>query len=195
MIPFDKNTLDRWMSDYEEFNYEFRTFCNMHFKVHGIQVDFVPNVTKQIHNQWTQDHQYWLDQETDERTQALSHVKICALLLANLVSEPFLGNFYDHEYQEDVPYVFRGTDAQKAAARQDLIDGREHVLSLDFVILIIDWYERNRIDRATLFRQPMTEDMRHDLINYLLSGKVEKKALYLILKALYLRPHGAGKAN
>lgn len=195
MIRFDKNKLDEWLSDYDSFNYAFREFCIAHLKVHSLHAEFVPNVTRQIHAQWVADHSEWLDNETDEHTKQLSHVKICALLLYNLTSEPFFGNMFEHNYDEEVPYIFRGTDQEKASARQDLIDGREKILALDFCFLIINWYEKNRIDRALPYRQPLTPDMRHDLISYLLTGSVDRKSLYLILKGIYLRPSAGGSAN
>lgn len=195
MIPFDETKLDEWLSDYESFNYAFRQFCYANFKVHELDAQFIPNVIKQIHAQWVTDNEKWLNEETPEHTTRLSHVKILALLLYNLNAEPFLGNFFDHEYQEDVPYAFKGTDEEKAAARRDLIDGREAILALDFCLLIINWFEKNRMDRAIPYRQPMTPDMRHDLLGYLLNGSVDRKALYLILKAMYLRPSKGGSAN
>ncbi|WP_394688454.1 hypothetical protein [Hoeflea sp.] len=191
MFPMYENKLDDWLNDYESFNREFRGFCHMHFRVHGIHADFVPDVLKQMHAQWKEDHDTWLNEEIDEKTKALSHTKICALLLYNLVSEAFLGNMYDYEYQEEQRYIFRGTEIQKDSARRDLLDAREAVLALDFVILTIDWFERNRIDRAIEFRQPLTAGMRHDLLSYLLHGQKDRKAIYLILEALYLRPKKA----
>lgn len=195
MIPFDKNTLDLWLSDYDEFNDSFRSFCNAHMRVHAVHADYVPNVTRQIHAQWVADHKFWIENEMDAPTVALSHVKICALLLASLVSEAFLGNLHSYEYNEEEKYEFRGTPAEKEQAKKDLLDGREASLGLDFVILIIHWYEKNRTDRASPFIQPLTVDMRHDLLNYVLSEELEKRGLYLILKALYLRPPGNGAVN
>ncbi|MER9950196.1 hypothetical protein [Mesorhizobium sp. M0047] len=195
MIPFHEKKLDEWLSDYESFNYDFRAFCYANFKVHGLEAEFVPNVTRQIHAQWVADHQKWLEEETDEKTKDLSHVKICALLLFNLNAEPFLGNFFDHTYQEDVQYDFRGTDAEKAAARSDLIDGRESILSLDFCILVINWFEKNRSDRVAPYRQPFTIDMRHDLLVNLINRTIDRKALYLSLKGMYLRPSHGGSTN
>lgn len=195
MIHIDRDTLDTWLNDYESFNYAFREFCNAHFRIHNLHAEFIPNVTRQIHKQWCEDHALWLAQEAHENTKYLSHVKICALLLANLIAEPFLGNFFDHDYNEEPIYHFRGTSDQKDKAKRDLVDGREVSLSLDFVIIIVDWHERYRVDRNSPFVQPLTEDMRHDLMNLLIGGVVDKKSLYLILKALYLRPNGGGKAN
>lgn len=192
MFYIDKNKLDEWLADYEAFNYAFREFCFANFRVHEIRADFVPNVTRQIHEQWVLDNQNWLDEESDTETTHLSHVKILSLLLYNLNSEPFLGNIFEHEYDEIPKYEFKGTGEQKAAAKKDLIDGRESVLAMDFCVMIIDWFERNRTDRSIPYRQPMTIDMRHDLLNYLLVGGADRKGLYLILKAIYLRPSGGG---
>lgn len=194
MIPFEPFTLDEWLNDYDSFNYAFRGFCIMHFKVHSLHADFVPNVTRQIHEQWVADVNRWLSDETDEKTVTLSHLKVLSILLYNLNIESCIGNMYDHEYQEDDVYIFAGTDEQKHDARRDLIDGRHASLSLDFCIMAVDWFERNRDDCTIPFKQPLTADMRHDLINYLVGGNVDLKALYLILKALYLR-HGNGSAN
>lgn len=93
MIQFTKDKLDEWLADYEAFNRDFRYFCFAHFRVHSVHSEFIPNVIAQIHAQWVSDNKKWLEEETDEKTTVLSHVKICALLLYNLNSEPFLGNF------------------------------------------------------------------------------------------------------
>ncbi|WP_439572771.1 hypothetical protein [Phreatobacter sp.] len=195
MIAFDEDSLDAWLGDYEEFNHAFRGFCFANFKVFGVKADFVPNVTRRIHERWVADHDRWIQDETSAATTKLSHVKIAALLLFALTSEPFIGNMYDHEYQEEEKYKFRGTEAQFEAARQDLIDGREVLLAFDFAIIVINWFEQNRVDRAIPFRQPLTADMRHDILSYLLNGSPDPKALYLILKAMYLRPAEGGAHN
>lgn len=188
MFRMHKNKLDEWLSDYSSFNHDFRNFCFMHFRVHEIRADFIPDVLKQMHAQWKEDHDLWLNEEIDENSEELSHTKICALLLYNLVSESFLGNMYDHQYDEEPKYQYQGTVEQKTQARKDLLDARESVLALDFIIIIIDWFERNRTDRSIDYRQPLTVGMRHDLLSYLLYGHKDPKALYLILEALYLRP-------
>jgi hypothetical protein len=90
--------------------------------------------------------------------------------------------------------VFSGTPEQKAKARLDLVDAREALLALDFVLLVINWFEHNRTDRSEPYRQPLTEDMRHDMLSYLINDETSPKSLYLILKAMHLR-HGSGSAN
>lgn len=193
MFDFDADAFESWQSDYDEFNYAFRGYCFLQFRAYGIHAEFVPKVTRQIHALWVESCGRWLEKETDSKTQKLSYLKRASLLLHALVSIEFMGNVVEYEYNEEDKVKFRGQPDQYAASRQDLIDAREVVLALDFVLNIIHYFEINRIDRIEPFKIRLTADMRHDLISYLLSGKKDEKAIYLILKALYLR-HSAGGA-
>lgn len=186
MIPFHKDKLDEWLSDFEAFNYDFRRFCFTQFRVFELDATFVPNVLKQIHGQWVADCSDWLESEASKGTKQLSHTKILSLLLYNLISESFLGNMHNYKYDEKSKYSFAGTEEQKAKARQDLVDAREAALALDFCTMTIAWHEINKKVRLTPFKNPMAFDIRHDLIGYLLSGTADKKALYLIMHALFL---------
>jgi hypothetical protein len=194
MIPFSEGRLDAWRDDLDAFAYDFKRFCFENFRLHGLRATFIPKVLDQIHERWRSTCQQWLEADVDDRTQRLSHVKICGILLYCLVKEPFLGNLYDHVYTDEATHSFAGTQAQQQAARQDLVDAREAVLALDFVLLVINWFEHNRTDRSEPYRQPLTDDMRHDLLSYLITDETSPKSLYLILKAMYLRP-GNGAAN
>jgi hypothetical protein len=195
MFEFSAKIFDDWQDDYEKFNYSFRYFCFMQFRAFGLHAEFVPNVTKQIHAQWVSDCKLWLKVETPPQTKRLSYLKRASLLLHSLVSLQFLGNMVEHDYQEDPKVSFRGSTTQFEYAKKDLIDAREVVISLDFVLNIIDYFEFNRADRLEKYVVPLTIDMRHDLIGYLLSDSVDPKSLYLILKALYLRHSAGGAAN
>ncbi|KEQ07024.1 hypothetical protein [Pseudorhizobium pelagicum] len=195
MFDFNPEAFDAWQADYDEFNYAFRNYCFLQFRAYSIHADFVPNVTRQIHAMWIESCQRWLNKETDAHTRKLSYLKRASLLLHALVSLQFIGNVGEHEYNEEEKVIFRGPPEAYASSRQDLIDAREIVLALDFVLNIIHYFELNRIDRAEEFRPRLTVDMRHDLIGYLLSGRAEEKAIYLILKALYLRHSSGGSAN
>lgn len=194
-MDFSSEAFDLWQSNYEEFNFSFRRYCFIQLKAYSLHADFVPNVTKQIHEQWVDSCQKWLADRTDHNTTKLSYLKRASLLLHSLVSIQFLGNFKEHTYEEELKFTFRGNDTQYLDSRKDLIDARDAILSLDFVLNIINYFEEHRIDRVEPFRMPLTLDMRHDLLFYLLSGEVDDKALYLILKALYLRNSEGGSAN
>lgn len=195
MFEFTADTFETWQADYDEFNYAFRKYCFLQFRAYGVHAEFVPNVTRQIHSMWVESCNRWLAKETDAYTHKLSYLKRASLLLYALVSLQFLGHVNEHDYDEESKVIFRGPPELYASSRQDLIDARDVVLALDFVLNIIHYFEENRVDRAEEFRLRLTVDMRHDLIGYLLSGKAEEKALYLILKALYLRHSSGGSAN
>ncbi|SCX04032.1 hypothetical protein DSM25558_0603 [Agrobacterium sp. DSM 25558] len=195
MFEFSADAFEAWQSDYDEFNYAFRKYCFLQFRAYSIHAEFVPNVTRQIHTMWCESCNRWLSKETDAQTSRLSYLKRASLLLSALVSLQYLGNVVQHDYNEEDKVTFRGPPEIYASSRQDLIDAREVVLALDFVLNIIHYFEENRIDRAEDFKPRITIDMRHDLIGYLLSGKSEEKAIYLILKALYLRHSAGGSAN
>lgn len=194
MIPFDKNTLELWLGSCDEFNYAFRRFCFFQFRAFSVTAEFVPNVINEAHRQWQEDCDTWLAHEAHPTTKSLSHLKIASLLLANL-NTPFLGNMSEHEYNEESKVTVNLSPEQFRQARADLIDARESVLALDFCLAVIHWFEINRIDRKTPFHPTLTADMRHDLLSYLVTGKVDRKALYLILKALFNRANGGGAAN
>ncbi|RWY85199.1 hypothetical protein EHI44_16940 [Rhizobium leguminosarum] len=195
MFDFTAETFEAWQADYDDFNYAFRKYCFLQFRAYGVHAEFVPNVTRQIHSMWVDSCQRWLTEETDPHTHKLSYLKRASLLLHALVSIQFLGHVEEHDYDEDAKVIFRGPPELYESSRQDLIDARDVVLALDFVLNIIHYFEENRVDRAEQFRPRLTVDMRHDLIGYLLSGSAGEKALYLILKALYLRHSSGGSAN
>lgn len=195
MLEFNAEIFEAWHDDYECFNNDLRYFCVMQFRAYGVHADFVPNVTRQIHAQWVEACAKWLSVETSHQTSKLSHLKKASLLLYSLTSIQFLGNFEDYEYDEVPKVTYRGSKATYETSRQDLIDAREIILSLDYVLNVIHYFELNRVDRIEEFKSPLTADMRHDLIAYFINGSPDPKALYLILKALYLRHSAGGAAN
>lgn len=195
MIEFNAEIFDGWQNDFEEFNYDFRKYCILQFRAFGVTSQFVPSVLNQIHSQWNVECSRWLEDETGPETDKLSYLKRASLLLHSLVSIQFLGNMAEHDYDEIEKVKFRGSSEQYQSARSDLVDAREAILALDFVLNIIHYFESNRVDRRTDFMNPLTEDMRHDLIGYLLSGTVDAKEIYLMMKGLYNRPSLGGAAN
>lgn len=192
-MRLDPKVLDRWLQEYSEFNHDFRLYCFEVFRAFDVHCDFVPNVMKQIHTQWVADCETWLKDESHHTTEELSHIKIVSLLLFNLSKENFLGNMYEYNYKDENGYRFQGTDDEKSEAKNDLVDCRECLLAMDFCFIVASFYEMNRKDRDEPFSNRMTIDMRHDLIGYLIDGNVDRKSLYLIVKALYLRK-GNGSA-
>lgn len=194
MIPIDEKSIDHWLEDFRAFNYDFKKFCFMQMRAFSVHAEFASGALENIHAAWKRDCEDWLENETHPSTSSLSHIKIAALLLANL-NKPFLLDMYDYEYKDAEPVELAISEEKAAAARADLVDGREAVLALDFCLAVVDWFESNRVDRKSAYHISLTEDMRHDLLVYLLGEPVDKKAVYLILKALFTRANGGGAAN
>jgi hypothetical protein len=195
-IQFGPSTLYDWLSDFDSFNYEFRRFCFQIGQAFGLDLQFDGNTLRLVHQKWHDDCENWRTQHfPGEPAAALSHIKVSALLLHHLSAAPFFSAVYDHEYTSDLNYTFCGSPAQYDEARSELIAAREAILSFDFCLAIICWYEERRIDREQAYTFRMTRDLRHDMISYLVSRKTDPKALYLILKALFIRFPKRGVAN
>jgi hypothetical protein len=187
MIPFKETTLYEWLIDYESFQYEFKRFCVEITQAFDLDCRFDNNTLALAHKKWREDCEIWRTQHFDEAAEHLSHIKVAPLLLHHLSRAPFIAALFDHAFTSDPHYRFSGDDSQKAEARSDLVAAREAILSLDFCISIICWYEERRIDRVERYRFNMTVEFRHDIISYLLARGDDPKALYLILEALFLR--------
>lgn len=186
-LIFRESTLYEWLTDYDGFSYEFKRFIFQITQAFGLDCRFDSNTLRLAHAKWKEDCEVWRTQHFAGEADALSHIKVAALLLHNLASSPFIAGLYDHEFTTEPEYHFSGTPEQYDEARQDLISAREVILSLDFCISIICWYEERRIDRTDPHVFRMTVDLRHDIISYLVSRQSEQKAVYLILKALFIR--------
>jgi hypothetical protein len=195
MIPFGPSTLYDWLSDYGSFNYEFRRFCFQIGQAFSLDLQFDGNQLKLAHGKWHDDCEDWRTHHFPGQATAISHVKMAALLLHHLSATPFFSGVYDHAFSSNPDYRFVGTPAQFEEAKAELVAAREAILSLDFCLSIICWYEERRIDREQAYEFRMTRDLRHDIISYLVSRNTDPKALYLILKALFIRSPKRGVAN
>jgi hypothetical protein len=195
IIPFGPSTIYDWLSDYDSFNYEFRRFCFQLGQAFGLDLQFDGNQLKLAHQNWHDDCENWRNHHFPGQAEALSHIKVTALLLHHLSGTPLFSAVYDHEFNSDPSYTFCGTQAQFDEAKAELVAAREAILSLDFCLGIICWYEERRIDREQPYEFRMTRDLRHDIISHLVSRKTDPKALYLILKALFIRSPKRTAAN
>lgn len=195
MLAFGENTLDTWLADFEAFNYDFKRHFFETFQAVGVAAVFDDEVLKQAHTNWVSSVESWLRDHSDENTASLSAMKSASLLLFCLCEKSILTSAELHEYASVPSTVFTGSDEDKQMVIDDILIDGQYTLPFDFCILIIDWYERNRDDRETEYRQPLTFDMRHDILTYLRIEEVQKRALYLILKGVYLRPNNGGSKN
>lgn len=193
MIEFAADTLYDWQSDYDAFNYAFKRFCFQIAQAFSLDVQFDSNALKLVHEKWAADCEIWRTQHFPGETAALSHIKVAALLLHNLSISPYIGQVKPHQFNSERHYSFSGSAAQLEEAKADLVAARDVVLALDFCLSVICWYEENRIDRVEAFVFRMTPDLRHDVLSYLVSRQTDPKALYLILKALFIRTKKAAQ--
>lgn len=187
MIHFKESTLYEWRSDYDSFADSFKRYVIYITQAFGLDCRFDDNTLREAHRKWAEDCEIWRKQHFKGEVEALSHIKLAALLLHHLSRVPFISALYEHEFTSDLHYEFSGTESQKEEAKGQLVAAREVILSLDFCISIICWYEERRIDRVEAYRFNMTVDMRHDIISFLVARGADAKPLYLILKALFLR--------
>jgi len=185
MIRFRESTLYGWLSDYDSFADSFKRYIVYITQAFGLDCRFDENTLHEAHRKWAEDCEIWRKQHFKEESEALSHIKLTALLLHHLSRVPFISALYEHEYTSDLHYEFAGTDAQKQEARDQLVAAREVILSLDFCISVICWYEERRIDGE--YRFNMNVEFRHDIISFLVARGADPKPLYLILKALFMR--------
>jgi hypothetical protein len=94
---------------------------------------------------------------------------------------------YEFDGQDRDGWDFSGTTDERNEARLDLNAGRGAYLGFLFATWVLNWYEAGRTDRQTPFRHRITHDLQHDLLVYLQSGRGDEMAVFLILKALYVR--------
>lgn len=187
MISMEEDTVYKWIENFDDFNYDFRRFCNITFQAFDLDVEFIPGALKEIHDEWAEEIESWLEDSCHPDTRELSPVKILAILLEKLASKSFLGNFFNHKYKDDPGYQFNGTAPQKKKAREDLIDNREFQLSFDFVIAVLAYYAENRVENVSSQTIRIGHDFRHDFLVYLHSGKSDAMAIYLIFSGLASR--------
>lgn len=188
MIPIKEDTVYAWTRDYDSFSDQFKRFCVFITQAFNLDCRFEENELKLVHKKWIDECEIWRTQHFGKKADALSHIKIVALLLHHLSRAPFIASLSEYEYNDaKLKYEFTGNPEQKKEAADDLIAAREIILSLDFCISVICWYEENRIDRVEPFKFKMTVEFRHDIISFLVARGNDSRALYLILEALFLR--------
>jgi transposase-like protein len=103
------------------------------------------------------------------------------------MAESFFKELFEYDGEDRDGFVFTGTDAERAETRKDINAGRGTFLGYSFVIDVIEWFEAGRIDKVEPFDSRWTHDLQHDFMVYLMSPKSDSLAIFLILKALYVR--------
>ena len=183
-LKLDSESLDRWLGDFDAFRVDFLTKCHPLCMALGYQLDFDQRQLETAHVAWRASHELWLGHRVEVSTEALSHIKILGLLLYHLSTVSWVRYLFEYngEYHK-----FNGTPEQRTEAARDLNAGREACLALYFCTQVINAFEQYRTDKSDGFEYRMTKDLEFDLMHYLLGGEKSEIAVFLILKALYVR--------
>lgn len=176
------------MEDFEVFQADFTRYCRQIAEGVGVRIHWDEAKLRDAHKAWCSRCAYWKSERVPSGSDGLSHVKILALLLFQLSefswvtvveacepTAPGLGN----------PYT--GTGADFDLVRADIVDAEGTYLGFQFAINSITTIEREREDRLEPYIFRITPDFEHDILAYMLSEARDEFALYLMLKALFVR--------
>jgi hypothetical protein len=181
-----RDSLDKWLADFDEFRYDFLWHAQTLSKAVGYSFDFDQKALETAHANWKNQCEIWQRTFIMPGSNGLSHLKILAILLCQLAMIPWIRNLYPYTSGQR-EMEFAGSEAEKIEVAKDLNAAREAYLAFQFVFQVLNWQESVRTDRNQPFVLRMTPDLEHDLLVYLVSGKADEIALFLILKALYAR--------
>jgi hypothetical protein len=183
-------TLSTWRADFDRFQMFFlgkaRRYCNQY----GYILYPDGEALKIAHASWIAACDHWQKEKVAATSGPLSHIKVLSLLLHHLVSAKWAPSIHDHLPKDD--RLWEGRVHIRDHVRKCLNAGRGNYLAFQFVITIINIFERDRIDHSEPFIFRLTQDLEHDLMVYFDSEKQDELSTYLILKALYSRPGGNG---
>ncbi len=186
ILQIKPDTVEKWLKDEESFRYDFLQAQN--FLCQSVGYHFHPNFgeLKKAHTAWCDACAAWQSDKMATPDKPLSLLKVLALALHALCEAQWMKELEEFD-ESAAPAPFAGTEEEKEAVRDDIAAGREAYLALQFVTIVINWFERARTDRIQEFEFRMTLDLFHDIMVYLTTDKREPVAIYLILKALYAR--------
>jgi hypothetical protein len=188
MPPFSADCLDQWLASFDDFRYEFLRHCTLLCKVCGYYFDFNQQLLEIAHKNWKAQCDLWQASRIMKDSSHLSHLKIAAILIQELSDVEWVTNLYEYDPSSEILNVdFSGTSEEREEVRKDINAGRGTYLGFQFVMQVLNWFEQARIDRAQPFIFRMTSDLEHDIMVYLLSEYRNAMAIFLTLKALYVR--------
>lgn len=188
-MSLSEQCLDDWLADKGAFRLALLEFSWPLSKVLGYSFEFDQAAIETAHLNWHARCQLWQQERVSQTSTKLSHIKIMSLLLFSLASVKWIRRVHEFDNSgdgRDAP-SYNGTDAEREEARKDFNAARGTYLAFQFVIGVINWFEKYRKDRQQPFEFRLTTDLEHDLMVYLLSETRDELALYLMLKALYTR--------
>ncbi|WP_127088730.1 hypothetical protein [Aquabacter cavernae] len=187
LIVLTEECLDNWISDFSAFRGDFLRACTITSQAIGYSFKFNQSHLEIAHENWKAGVDRWEATYVMKDSNGLSHLKIMALLLVNLASIEWLEELYEFDAESVRDFEFSGSKNDLEETRKDLAAGRGTFLAFEFCIMVLNWFENARIDRVSNFEFRLTEDLRHDILVYLLSERRDDMAVFLMLKALYVR--------
>jgi hypothetical protein len=188
MLELSPDCLDLWKKDFDKFRVEFLEYCHPVTKAGGYYLTFAQSLLSTAHSGWVAECEKWDAGYIMPDSDGLSHLKTLAILLHSLASVEWVTQFevFDPADERD-GHTFEGEKEDYDEFCAALNAGRGTYLAFQFCILIVNWYESARTDRAQEFELRLTHDLEHDFMVYLLSERREPMAIFLFLKALYVR--------
>ena len=188
MLELTPECLSRWKSSFDDFRYDFLSFCHPLTKAGGYYLFFNQALMNTAHSSWVAECERWEAAYIMPDSNGLSHLKTLSILLYCFACVEWVRDFeeFDPESERD-GYIFNGSSEDYEEFRGALNAGRGTYLVFQFCIQVINWYEAGRIDRRQKFELRLTHDLEHDIMVYLLSERRDPMAIFLFLKALYVR--------
>ena len=188
MCQMSVDAIYNWMADHDTFLYEFKRYCVTTLQAFNIHCTFDDAELALACRAWSADCEVWRTKQFEAEAQFISPMKAVALLLFNLSQVRFISSMSNHKFDTDrVDYTFQGSGEEFTEARDDLTAAPEAVLSFDFSMSVLCWYERYRIDRFETFVYRITSELRHDFLSYITGRSTEARGLYLALEAAFVR--------
>lgn len=181
-----KNKLDQWLESFDDFRVEFLRFAHLVCGVCGYTYKFDQEALKIAHASWRSNCEVWEKTYVMPDSKGLSHLKILSLLLWDLSRVEWMTALFNANLQFR-ELEFGGTTVEREEVRHDINAGRGTYIAFQFVIKTLNAFETGRTDRVQEFEFRLTNDLMHDIMVYLLSERRDDMAIFLILKALYVR--------
>jgi hypothetical protein len=184
VMPLDigRNSIHLWQANFDLFHREFDEFTQDKLHSFNTCFEFDIDQLRMIHQQWVVDCDDILKNGFSKTVLELSDVKMMALLVAVMSSYRFI-----KVLEGDL-----GKDTELAIEeRQDFLKASELVLSFDFALNVIDWFETHNPHKkkdlvATGFDLPFS--VRNDIFQTIDSHKEDRKTIVCsIFYALYKR--------
>jgi len=179
--------LDEWTASYDALFRALMQYAQPLTKACGYSFEYDSHALRAAHADWVSDCQSWHSTRLMPDSNGLSHLKMLALLIHHLAQAPWVSNLFEFDIEGTREYEFNGPEEIRLEVRKDINAGRGAYLGYQFCIFVINFFERWRIDKQQEFVFRMTDDMEHNLLVYILSDSRDPIAIYLILKALYIR--------